>query len=151
MSEEHAPAGSAPLQESPDEDGAPSRRIPLRGYLVAVAALVVGVFAGFSIGAKSIPPPSASPSAVIPEKPTVLTIPGDGIFWVGTDVAPGLYRSSSNVDRCSWTRAKDATGERKSVRAHDTSIGSTYVYLVKGDFFDTEGCNTWRRAKLKGQ
>lgn len=148
MSGEHASAGSAPRDEPPDEGGAPRGRIPLRGYLMAVATLVVGVFAGFSIGAKSIPPsPAPGPIAIPPQNPTALTIPGDGTFWVGTDVAPGLYRSSSNADRCSWTREKDATGELKSVRAHDTSIGSAYVYLVEGDFFDTEGCNTWRRAK----
>ncbi|MFD8656512.1 hypothetical protein [Streptomyces mirabilis] len=146
MSGEHAPAGSTALDEPPDEDGAPRARIPLRGYLLAVAVGVACFFAGFSTGSKSIPPTSVPVPSESQEQPTALTIPGDGTFWVGTDVTPGLYRSSSNADRCSWTREKDATGERKAVRAHDTSIGSTYVYLVAGEFFDTENCNTWRRV-----
>lgn len=149
MSGDHAPAGPAPLEELPDEDGAPRPRIPLRGYLMAVAALAVGVFVGFSAGSKSIPPSSMPVPATSMLEPTDLTIPGDGIFWVGTDVTPGLYRSPANADSCSWARKKDATGEPKAVRAHDTSLGSTYVYLAAGDFFDTEGCNTWRRVKLK--
>lgn len=143
---EQVPAGPAPLRGPPDGDGAPCSRIPLRGYLVAAGALTIGIFAGFSIASESIPPASAIKAADISQEPTRHTVPGDGIFLVGLDVRPGLYRSLSNSDRCTWTRSKDATGERSSVRAHDTSQGSAYVDLVAGDFFDTTDCNTWQRV-----
>lgn len=110
---------------------------------MAVGALVVGIFAGFSIASDSIPSASV-PGAAGSQEPTDQTVPGDGTFWVGLDVQPGLYRSLSNSDLCSWTRSENASGEADSVIARDSSLGSTYVHLVYGDFFDTDDCSTWR-------
>lgn len=141
---QHRPADSPP-RDGPLDDEPPSSRIPLRGYVMAVGMLVSGIFGGFSLGAESIPPASAPGSPGSQERPTTLTVPGDGTFWVGSDVKPGLYRSLANGDRCTWTRARDATGEPGSVLGHKSSTGNAYVYLVRGDFFDTRGCRTWRR------
>ncbi|MFI0966984.1 hypothetical protein ACH4S8_37220 [Streptomyces sp. NPDC021080] len=147
MSGDQPRPSPSPRGEPPDDEP-PRSRIPLRGYALAAGALFVGIFGGWSMGADSIPPASAPGALTAAQHPTRLTVPGDGTYWVGADVRPGLYRSLPNSDRCSWTRAKDATGERTSVRAHKASTGTLYVYLSRGDFFDTRDCHTWRRVKM---
>lgn len=120
---------------------------------MGACGLVLGLFAGYSIGADSIPP-AALPiggSARTLQQPTKDLIPGDGTFLVGTkkkpgDVQPGLYRSSGNVTPCTWRRAKDASGERDSTIASDTSLGDAYVQLRGGEFFDSTDCTTWHRV-----
>jgi len=129
------------------------RKTPKRAFLMGACGLVLGLFAGYSIGAESIPP-AALPipgSARTLQQPTEDLIPGDGTFLVGTeeepaDVQPGLYRSSGNVTPCTWRRAKDATGESDSIIARDTSLGDAYVQLQGGEFFDSTDCTTWRRV-----
>lgn len=116
---------------------------------MAVGALFVGLFGGYSISSDSIPAytPTTAVTPVTLQKPTTGSVPGDGIFRVGPDVEPGLYRSVANDQRCSWARSTDATGEADSVQAHDSSLGSAYVSLSAGDFFDSSGCHTWRLVK----
>jgi hypothetical protein len=130
------------------------RRTPKRAYLMGLAGLVIGIFAGYSIGAQSIPPapvPSV-PSPHTLKSPTDTSIPGEGEFLVGTgraaDVRPGLYHSSRNQQVCSWQREKDATGEH--IIASDRAEGGTYVQLRAGEFFDTSGCTTWHRVNGPG-
>jgi hypothetical protein len=127
--------------------------MPKRAYLLGVTGLVLGLFAGFSVASQSIPPtplPSETPRTL--QGPTARTIPGDGEFLVGTDrladVRPGLYRSTGNVQRCTWQREKDATGEH--VIASDSAEGITYVELFAGEFFDTSNCTTWHRVSRPG-
>ncbi|MDQ1041494.1 hypothetical protein QFZ75_007996 [Streptomyces sp. V3I8] len=149
MSGEQAPAGPAPATGPPDPDGGPRPRIPPRGYAIAVATLVVGLFGGFSIASDSIPPARLPSVADTLQGATAgATIPGEGWSWIGKDAEPGLYRSLGNSDRCLWTRATDATGEPGSVKAVSRSRGTTYVHLDDGDFFHADGCNTWH---LMGQ
>ncbi|QDN94927.1 hypothetical protein FNV58_00945 (plasmid) [Streptomyces sp. RLB1-9] len=115
-----------------------------------MATGVACLFAGFSIASQSIPPaplPSATAAPHTLQAPTDWTVPGEGEFLVGmgqqADIRPGLYRSSGNVQRCSWQREKDATGEH--VIASDSAQGITYVELHSGEFFDTSLCTTWHR------
>lgn len=132
------------------------RRMPKRAYLMAVATGVACLFAGFSIASQSIPP-APSPSAIASPRtlvgPTPWTIPGDGVYIVGTtetaDVQPGLYHAQGN-QHCSWRTSKDATFERRSVIASDTATGDAYVQLRAGEFFDTNECATWHRATGPG-
>lgn len=128
------------------------RRTPKRAYLMCVGGLFVGIFAGYSIGAKSIPP-AALPTATAPrtlQGPTDTTIPGDGTFLVGPhgtgDVRPGLYHSVGNPLPCSWRRAKNATFERRALISSDSGLGDAYVELHAGEFFDTNDCTTWHRV-----
>ncbi|MEV7675016.1 hypothetical protein [Streptomyces sp. NPDC088752] len=109
---------------------------------MALGAFTIGLFGGFSLASEPLPAASQPDS-----KPTEDTIPGDGTFRVGPDVSPGLYRSYASGNLCIWERTKDATGEAGSVRARDTSKGSTYATLKDGDFFTTSGCNAWQRVK----
>lgn len=130
-----------------------NRKMPKRAYAMCLGGLFLGLFAGFSIASKSIAPAPfpQSPETATPrtlQAPTPWTIPGDGEFLVGTnklaDVHPGLYRSEGNTRWCMWQREKDATGEH--IVASDTAEGITYVQLRSGEFFDTNGCNTWHRV-----
>jgi hypothetical protein len=125
--------------------------MPPRAYVLGFTLLVVGIFAGFSIASKSIPP-APSPSATNVGTPTETTIPGDGTFLVGTtdhaDVRPGIYHSTGNSRPCTWTRAEDASGELRSVIAQNTSRGDAYVELHAGEFFDSSNCLVWERAKI---
>ena len=129
------------------------RKIPKRAYLISAGGLVLGLFAGYSIGADSIPPaPLPLQGAPRPvQSPTDDAIPGAGMFFVGTgetaDVRPGLYHSSGNVTPCIWRRSKDASGESSALIAHDTSLTDSYVRLKDGEFFDTTNCTTWYRVK----
>jgi hypothetical protein len=143
-------ADNAP-ETHPESFRVEHRRLPKRAYLLAMGGVVLGVFAGFSIASQSVPPapsPSATASPYTLQAPTDWTIPGEGEFLVGksatADVRPGLYRSSSNLQRCTWQREKDATGEH--VIASDSSGGVTYVELHSGEFFDTSECTTWHRV-----
>lgn len=133
------------------------RKMPKRAYLIGVGALLLGLFAGFSIASESIPP-AASPSATVPPRPlkgpTAWSIPGDGVYIVGdtrkgADVRPGLYHAEDNRE-CTWRTARDATFQPRSLVASDTSTGDAYVELLAGEFFDTNGCTTWRRVTGPG-
>lgn len=133
-----------------------NRKMPKRAYLLGIGGLVLGLFAGFSIASQSVPPaplPSVGPRTLQAPTPTAWFIPGDGVYFVGTtaaaDVRPGLYRALDNRD-CAWRTAKDATFERRSLVASDTSTGDAYVQLRAGVFFDTNGCTTWHRVSRPG-
>lgn len=77
------------------------------------------------------------------------TMDGDGgMFKVGTDIAPGTYRSTGNADdSCYWERAKDADGTTDSVLANDHVTGTAVVTIGASDgYFKTEGCGDWQKA-----
>jgi hypothetical protein len=115
--------------------------------------LGIGVFAGlvlgYALGADAEPPAPlmAPPALPAVTQPTATTIPGDGAYWVGPDVHPGVYRATSNTTPCSWKRARDPSGEHHEVIADETTTGTSYVQLEKGEFFVTDSCTTWRRVR----
>lgn len=79
-------------------------------------------------------------------------IKGSGTFQVGSDVQPGLYRSTGNTanDNCYWERAKDSKGETDSVIDNDNAVGSTYAAIAATDkIFKTEGCKGWELVDPK--
>ncbi|MFF8608779.1 hypothetical protein ACF06X_22870 [Streptomyces sp. NPDC015346] len=86
-----------------------------------------------------------------PEKKKAATIGGDGDFEVGTDVKPGLYRTSGNKDAmCYWERAKDSSGETDSILANDNVTGTSYVLIKPTDkLFKSSGCAEWEAVDEK--
>lgn len=81
-------------------------------------------------------------------------IKGTGTFQVGSDVQPGLYRSTGNTadDNCYWERAKDSKGETDSIIDNDNAVGSTYAAIVATDkIFKTEGCKGWELVDPKAK
>ncbi|GGY61006.1 hypothetical protein [Streptomyces omiyaensis] len=105
---------------------------------------------GKTTGAGSGAAGSKAPESAAPEKKAV-TLDGDGDFEVGSDVKPGLYRSTGNEDAmCYWERAKDAKGELDSILANDNVTGTAYVEIRKGDkLFKSTGCETWEAVDAK--
>ncbi|MFG2354562.1 hypothetical protein [Streptomyces sp. NPDC048521] len=74
---------------------------------------------------------------------------GDGgMFKVGTDIAPGTYRSTGNADdSCYWERTKDAAHGLNSIIANNNVTGSAVVTISPTDaYFKTTGCGDWKKA-----
>jgi hypothetical protein len=73
---------------------------------------------------------------------------GDGgMFGVGTDVAPGTYRSTGNADGCYWERTKDAAHSLGSIIANNNVTGTAVVTISASDgYFKTTGCHDWRKT-----
>ncbi|MER5909271.1 hypothetical protein ABT124_01910 [Streptomyces sp. NPDC001982] len=74
---------------------------------------------------------------------------GDGgMFKVGTDIAPGTYKSAGNADdSCYWERTKDAEHGLDSIIANNNVTGTAVVTLRPGDaYFKTTGCGDWKKT-----
>jgi hypothetical protein len=72
----------------------------------------------------------------------------DGTYIVGTDVAPGTWRSSGGDDLCYSERLKGFGGTLSSIIANN--VGSTGMIVTirstdKG--FSSSGCGTWTKIK----
>ncbi|MEU6089212.1 hypothetical protein ABZ865_20815 [Streptomyces sp. NPDC047085] len=78
---------------------------------------------------------------------------GDGDFSVGSDVKPGIYRSTGNTDdMCYWERAKDASGDPESLLANDNVSGTSYVTVKPTDkLFKSSGCKDWEAVDPKAK
>jgi hypothetical protein len=95
--------------------------------------------------------PSPEPSQQEPEQteeaeapPDVVTIPGTGIFEVGTDVQPGIYYGTSD-GLGYWARLKNASGNFNAIIANANPTGQAVVEIKKSDgFFETNGIDEWR-------
>jgi hypothetical protein len=74
---------------------------------------------------------------------------GDGgMFEVGTDIAPGTYKSAGNADdSCYWERTKDAEHGLNSIIANNNVTGTAVVTISPNDaYFKTTGCGDWKKA-----
>ncbi|AKJ12662.1 hypothetical protein ABB07_22315 [Streptomyces incarnatus] len=79
----------------------------------------------------------------------VSSMDGDGgMYKVGTDIAPGTYKSTGNGDdSCYWERAKDAEHGLDSIIANDNVTGTAVVTVSPGDaYFKTTGCGAWKKT-----
>lgn len=101
-----------------------------RGTLVFAATVLVGGL--------TAPDALAEPSQ---------TIPGDGMFRVGVDIAPGTYKSagpSSRDGMCSWSTHSAVGVSSDDMVDANASSGQLYASIpgtVKA--FQTTGCQTW--------
>lgn len=138
------------LADHGDTSTVRQRTLARRPLLLLAIGVFAGVVLGYALGADReapaplMQPPSAGSSL---RTPTATTIPGEGAYWVGPDVQPGLYRAVGNRDACYWKRAKDASGENRKVIADERTTGASYVQLRPGEFFVTDNCTTWHRVK----
>ncbi|WP_328913851.1 MULTISPECIES: hypothetical protein [unclassified Streptomyces] len=75
-------------------------------------------------------------------------VSGDGMYKVGTDIAPGTYKSTGNADgMCYWERSKDALHGMESITANDNVTGTAIVTVAKSDaYFKSQGCDDWRKT-----
>ena len=64
-----------------------------------------------------------------------------GMYLVGRDIAPGLYRGQApRGDWCYWERLSSATGEFHSILANDNAEGQFFVSVAPSDFAVRFGC-----------
>lgn len=99
----------------------------------------------------------AAPAAADPLDP----IPGDGVFQVGTDIAPGLYYTGgsgsafgvwiNNVptreSMCSWFTYSTPDAAKDHVVQANTSIGPMYASIpVTVKAFESQNCQPWTRV-----
>ncbi|WP_327290806.1 hypothetical protein [Streptomyces sp. NBC_01198] len=74
------------------------------------------------------------------------SMPGDGMFKVGTDIAAGTYKTSGG-DACYWERTKDALHDVDSIAANDNVTGKGVVTIGSRDaYFKTSGCGKWTKT-----
>lgn len=73
---------------------------------------------------------------------------GDGgMFKVGTDIAPGTYKSTGGGDSCYWERTKDADHGLDSIIANNNVTGTAVVTISPSDaYFKTNDCGDWKKA-----
>jgi hypothetical protein len=73
------------------------------------------------------------------------SMPDDGTYLVGPDIAPGTYRAPGG-DACYWARLKDTDGDLSSVLANGLGGGRKVVTIARTDkAFETRGCGAWTR------
>jgi hypothetical protein len=88
-------------------------------------------------------------------------IPGNGVFVVGPDIAPGLYRTSGSASTfgvwinnvptpesmCSWFTYSTPDANKEHVVAANTAVGPMYASIpatVKA--FESQNCQPWTRV-----
>ena len=86
--------------------------------------------------------------AKAPGSPATKMAGDGGMFKVGTDIAPGTYRSTGNKDDlCYWERAKDAEQGLDSILANDNVTGTAVVTIsTKDAYFKTTDCKNWTKT-----
>lgn len=78
------------------------------------------------------------------------TIPGDGVFQVGVEVAPGTYKSAGPVPSggmCSWSTHRSLGVSMDDMVDGNASSGQLYAQIPSTvAAFETVGCATWIRV-----
>lgn len=153
---------STPDNPSPPTAPPPKKRHTVRWIVLGVLALLVVLVAVFGAtggspdtattadpGGTSAPvqAPPTEPPAVVPAPTSPLTTFGNGTYLVGTDVAPGQYRSpgpeESIAPLCYWD-LKDAGGT-----ITDQGVapeGPSRATLTEGLTFTSQGCQDWAKV-----
>jgi len=125
-------------------------------FIVAVVAnlLIIRTMVSRGNAAATIPAhsqaqpmPAPAPAPAIP--PGLATTFGQGKFVVGTDIAPGTYRTtgpSGHLD-CYWERLKRTGGATDSIIANNLGRGPATVTIADNDgAFQTRWCSTWAKV-----
>ncbi len=74
------------------------------------------------------------------------SIPGDGVYLVGEEVAPGTYRAQSPGEYCYWERLSGLSGSFDDLISNGLGPADAAVTVSASDVaFSTEGCGTWAR------
>ncbi|WP_311380729.1 hypothetical protein [Arthrobacter sp. ISL-28] len=80
----------------------------------------------------------------------VTVLRGDGIYRVGTQIKPGLYKSTGG-SFCYWARLSGFSGNLDDINANDIVTGITYVQILPGDVgFESDGCGAWTTVPSTG-
>lgn len=92
----------------------------------------------------TVPSTQAAPADPVPGQ----TIPGEGTFLVGVDIASGTYKSGPSSDLpCQWW-TQGELGNDESQTGFDSSDGQTYAVIRTSDeSFHTQFCQTWIKVR----
>jgi hypothetical protein len=75
--------------------------------------------------------------------------PGNGIYRVGKDIAPGTYRSRGG-DGCYWARLRSFNGDLDAILANTNADGPTLATIKPTDRgFETQRCGTWTSSLVR--
>ncbi|MCG7592450.1 hypothetical protein [Mycobacterium sp. PSTR-4-N] len=101
--------------------------------------------------AEGAAPTAASSDVPAPIAPAGSVMSTDGMYVVGSDVAPGTYKSAPTMENgypfCTWKRLSDFSGSDESVIAIDNQPGQTFVTIAPTDLaFETQSCQPWVRV-----
>lgn len=71
---------------------------------------------------------------------------GDGMYIVGTDIQPGTYKNSGQVN-CYYARLSGFGGTTDEIIANDNTDASTIVTISASDKgFEASSCGTWTKV-----
>lgn len=88
-------------------------------------------------------------------------IPGNGVFIVGPDIAPGLYRTGGSgstfgvwingipteASMCSWFTYSTPDDNKEHVVQANTSIGPMFASITGNvKAFESQNCQPWTRV-----
>jgi hypothetical protein len=80
----------------------------------------------------------------------VTVLRGDGTYRVGTQIKPGLYKSTGG-SFCYWARLSGFSGSLYDINANYLGSGVTYVQILPGDVgFESSGCGAWTTVPSTG-
>ncbi|MFE4836886.1 hypothetical protein ACFRAU_19680 [Arthrobacter sp. NPDC056691] len=80
----------------------------------------------------------------------VTVLRGDGTYRVGTQIKPGLYKSTGG-SFCYWARLRGFSGNVSDIKANYVGSGVAYVQILPGDVgFETRGCGAWTTVPSTG-
>ena len=84
-------------------------------------------------------------TAGVPAAASAATLPGTGVYLVGSQIAPTTYRSTNAISTyCSWQRLKNLSGALSGVIESGIGKGQQIVTIASTDkAFQTSGCGTW--------
>ncbi|MFF4010393.1 hypothetical protein [Streptomyces sp. NPDC001717] len=73
-----------------------------------------------------------------------------GMLKVGTDIAPGTYKSAGPAEEgggCYWERTKNAAHDLDSIIANENPTGPAIVTIGADDaYFKTNDCGDWKKS-----
>lgn len=94
----------------------------------------------------AVPTLRNKPVEKAPPVPEVM--PADGMYAVGREIKPGIYRTDAE-DACWWARLRDLRREQSSmITAGYVGVGVQYVEILKTDkAFATAGCGRWVKVR----
>ncbi len=85
---------------------------------------------------QNLVPPSSGPTQPF----------GPGVWLVGSEIAPGIWRNSDSSANCYWERRSGLSGEFQDIIANEYSASIQTVTIQAGDVaFQSERCGTWTR------
>lgn len=148
---------SATRQASKDMPVTKPRRAITRALVLLLIAfvanlVVIAIIVNRGEPATALPVQAPAVSAAPPAPASAPVLPssfGEGKFVVGTDIAPGTYRTAGKAGHfdCYWERLKDASGTGESIIANNLAPGPATVTIAKSDgAFQTRWCRPWTRV-----